>query len=83
MDADIVIKNGKLYSVDLEGQETRGEAVAILDGKILALGSDADIMRYIGEETTIIDAEGNSVLPGFCDAHVHATISTILMHAGC
>jgi len=75
MYAEIVAKNGKVYSVGLDGEETRGEAVAVAEGKILAVGSNADIEKYIGDNTKVIDAQGKSVLPGFCDAHVHASFT--------
>jgi len=70
-----MIRNGKVYSVGMDDRETRGEAVAVLDGKILAIGTDADLKQYIGADTKVIDADGKSVLPGFCDAHVHPSFS--------
>ena len=75
MDADLVIRNGKVYSVNLDGEESRGEAVAVSGGKIVAFGSDAEIERYISENTEVIDARSNSILPGFSDAHLHATFT--------
>ncbi|MCL1895999.1 MAG: amidohydrolase [Clostridiales bacterium] len=75
MYADIVIRNGKVYSVGLDGREIRGEAVAVSGGKILAAGTDKEIGQFIGDGTKVIDAGNNSVLPGFCDAHVHASFT--------
>lgn len=73
--ADLVIKNGKVYTVLFDGSEKRGEAVAVADGKIIAFGSNDEISQYIGDDTEIADAEGKTVLPGFCDAHLHASFS--------
>ena len=47
------------------------EAIAIREGKIVAVGSDKEIAAYQGAATKIIDAKKHMVLPGFVDAHVH------------
>lgn len=75
MKADLVIKNAHVYSVRMDGTLIRAEAVAVKDGVIVHVGSNGDTEEYTGPDTEIIDAEGNTVLPGFCDAHVHATWS--------
>lgn len=67
--ADLVIVHGHVWTVDRE--HPRAEAIAIHDGRIVAVGTDADIARWIGPSTRTIDAQGKSVLPGFIDAHVH------------
>jgi len=69
--ADLVIVHGHVWTVDAE--RPRAEAVAIRDGRIVAVGSDAEIAKWIGPATKKIDAQGKSVLPGFIDAHVHFT----------
>jgi predicted amidohydrolase YtcJ len=71
MPADLVILHGHVWTVD--PAHPRAEAVAIMDGKIAAVGSDAEIAKYLGPKTRTIDALGHSVLPGFNDAHVHFT----------
>lgn len=48
-----------------------GEAVAIKDGNILAVGSMTDIAAYKGERTEIINLDGNYVIPGIVDSHTH------------
>lgn len=73
--ADRVFKNAKVYSIALDGTETRAEAVAVKDGKIVFVGSDAEAEKYIGGNTVVTDCEGNSLLPGFGDAHMHFSIS--------
>lgn len=57
--ADLMISNGKIATLDERG--TMAEAVAVKDGKILAVGSDEDIAKYKGPDTQAIDAgEKNS-----------------------
>ena len=73
--ADRVFKNAKVYSVALDGTETHAQAVAVKDGKFIFVGSDAEAEKYIGENTLVTDCEGNSLLPGFGDAHMHFSIS--------
>jgi len=67
--ADVVIVHGKVWTVD--AQKPRAEAVAIHSSRIIAIGSDAEIARWIGPATKKIDAQGKTVLPGFIDSHVH------------
>lgn len=75
MIADRVFKNAKVYSVSLDGKETRAESVAIKDGKFVFVGSDAQVQDFIGETTLVTDCNGGSLLPGFCDSHMHFAIS--------
>jgi len=67
--ADLVILNGKVWTVD----KTRpwAEAVAIQSERIAAVGTNEEIRRWMGKETKVVDAAGKSVLPGFIDAHAH------------
>ncbi|MEC1615707.1 adenine deaminase [Bacillus mojavensis] len=65
--ADIVIKNGKI--MDVYNHEWIYEDIAITDGVIVGLG------QYEGEET--IDAEGQIIVPGFIDGHVHIESSMV------
>ena len=50
----------------------RAEAVAEKDGEIIAVGSEAEVMKHKGEGTKLIDLKGRTMLPGFVDAHGHA-----------
>lgn len=79
MSVDCIIKNGRVYSVDMAGIVSRNEAIAIKDGIITAVGTNEDIGRLATTDTKIIDAEGCSVMPGFSDAHLHATFSASAM----
>lgn len=49
-------------------------AVAIHDGRILGTGSDAEMLQFAGSDTAVVDLEGNTLLPGFNDNHVHAGV---------
>ena len=67
--ADLVLHNGKVVTVDATVPD--GEAVAVRDGRILAVGSDAEMDAFIGSDTEVIDLEGQLAIPGFIDSHVH------------
>ena len=68
-EADLVLTNGVIYTVDSE--QGRAEALAVVDGKIAAVGTSAEMERWIGSETRVIDLDGKFVMPGFNDGHVH------------
>ena len=51
------------------------EALAVVDGRIAAVGTDAALRRWIGPRTRVIDLRGRTVTPGFGDAHVHPVTS--------
>jgi predicted amidohydrolase YtcJ len=55
----------------MDPQRTSAQAIAIEGDSILAVGSDEDILAMVSDETTLIDLEGNTILPGFNDAHSH------------
>ncbi len=68
MEADLIIFNAKIYTVD--SAFSTKEAMAIKDGKILATGSTATITsQYTGKQS--VDAKGKFIYPGFIDAHAH------------
>src|SRR5881394_625245 len=69
LSADIVITNANIHTMNTR-QPTAG-SIAVLNGRIVAVGSDADTRAMIGSKTQVIDAGGRLVLPGFNDAHVH------------
>ncbi|WP_051948050.1 amidohydrolase [Streptomyces scabiei] len=65
-----VVLNGRVFTGTTGG--TRAQAVAVgTDGKVLAVGSNADIRRRIGPRTVVIDADGGTVMPGIQDGHIH------------
>lgn len=67
--ADTVILNAKAYTVD--AAKPWAEAVAVRDGRVLAVGTTKEISRRRGKDTAVIDAGGRLVLPGIVDSHVH------------
>lgn len=66
--SDLVIKNANIYAVDTV---YRGDAIAIKDGVILQIDTWENIEKWIDENTEIVDAEGNFVMPGFIEGHGH------------
>src|SRR5438128_2478944 len=68
--ADIIIAGGMVWTGLSTGAPQRG-TVALADGRILAIGDDAQIGRYAGPKTQVIQAGGGLVLPGFTDGHTH------------
>ncbi|MBK8464837.1 MAG: amidohydrolase [Chloracidobacterium sp.] len=71
--ADLVITNGNIRTMDAKRTVVR--SIAVLNGKIIAVGSDTDTRPLIGPKTRVIDAKGKLVLPGFNDAHVHFMVT--------
>ncbi len=67
--ADLVLLNGTVITVDSEVPD--GNAVAVLDGRILAVGSSDDVQALAGPETQVIDLVGRVVIPGFIEGHGH------------
>lgn len=68
--ADLIITNAKVYTVN-EAQPL-AEAIAVRDGKIVALGTTEEIEKLKGDNTNAIDGGGKLVMPGFVDSHTHA-----------
>lgn len=67
--ADLVLKNATVYTAD-DARPT-AEAIAVTGGRIVFVGSNADVARYEGADTRILDLTGRTVLPGLVDAHYH------------
>ncbi|MGE0555631.1 MAG: hypothetical protein AB7R55_19525 [Gemmatimonadales bacterium] len=67
--ADWVIRNTAVYTMTTS--PARVEAIAIRDGLIAYLGSNAGADSLVGDSTEVIDLGGRMVLPGFHDTHVH------------
>jgi predicted amidohydrolase YtcJ len=69
--ADLVLTNGRVVTVDEATPEA--QAIAVTGDRITALGSSADIKRYVGPGTKVIDVKGQFVMPGFTEGHGHFT----------
>ena len=67
--ADIIIHNARILTMDASAPVA--EAIALAGNTILAVGSEVDIQAFATASTRLIDAGGNSVLPGFNEAHLH------------
>jgi len=67
--ADIILYNGKIITVD--HNFSIAEALAISDGKIVAVGTNRQIKRYASSKTETIDLKRKTVIPGLIDSHLH------------
>src|SRR5690606_19153702 len=68
-EADLILHRAKVVTVD--PAFSIHEAIAIADGRILAVGTNAEILRHRGARTEVIDLGGRPVIPGLMDSHVH------------
>ena len=66
---DMILSNARVLTMDQDNP--RAEAVALREGRILAVGSSDEIASLAGADTELIDAHGATVLPGFIESHVH------------
>jgi len=66
---DMLLINGKIITVDAD--DSIAEAVAIKDGKIIAVGSNMMAKKMVGEKTQVIDLKGFTATPGLSDSHAH------------
>jgi predicted amidohydrolase YtcJ len=74
--ADQIFIHGNIYTEALDaapslGGGKRAEALAVAGDKIIAVGSRADVLKFKGPETKVVDLDGHFVMPGFNDAHMH------------
>jgi predicted amidohydrolase YtcJ len=78
VEAEVIVSNGRIWTgqpyLPPGGKVTPAifaEAVAIANGRFLAVGSNQQIKVYTGRNTKIIDLQGRMAMPGFIDSHVH------------
>jgi hypothetical protein len=69
--ADLIVKSAKVWTGDPARPEA--EALAVRGGRIVAVGSDAEIAKLAGPSTKVVDAKWRRVVPGFIDCHTHMT----------
>jgi predicted amidohydrolase YtcJ len=67
--ADTIYHGGPIITID--DANPRAEAVAVKDGKIIAVGKKDEVLKTKGDATNLVDLEGKTMLPGFVDAHGH------------
>jgi predicted amidohydrolase YtcJ len=67
--ADLILSNGKIATMAKEGEFV--QAIAVKDGKVLAAGSNAQVLKHRRANTQLIDAGGRTVIPGLNDSHLH------------
>ena len=75
-DADLVVFNAKVYTVD--SRTPKVEAFAVNAGRFVAVGSSADVKTFIGKGTQTLDAKQMTIVPGFIDTHNHAPGNVLL-----
>ncbi len=74
--ADLILINGKIITVD--AKDSVMQAIAISDGKIVAVGSNDEIRKRADKNTKIIDLKGRTATPGLIDSHCHFDGATLL-----
>ena len=67
--ADVVFKNGNIYTAN--ESMPRAQAIAVKEDRIVFVGSNDAVEKYVGKATRVVDLHGNTVLPGMTDAHHH------------
>jgi predicted amidohydrolase YtcJ len=67
--ADLILHNGRVATLD--ARNPMAEAVAVRDGKFVAVGPDDEVLKLRGDRTQVIDAGGRAVIPGLNDSHLH------------
>ena len=68
--ADTILSGGKIVTLDSKGDVA--ESIAVRAGRILATGTAADVKKFAGPHTKMIDLRGRTVIPGLIDSHIHA-----------
>jgi len=67
--SDLVLRNGAIYTMN--ATRAWAEAVAVDGGRIVYVGPDSAVTKWIGGRTQVLDLQGKMLLPGFHDSHVH------------
>ncbi len=73
--ADLILRHGIILTVDAEDHVA--EALAIRDGRIIAVGTDAQVSHLAGPKTKVVDLAGQTVTPGLIDTHAHVLSSGV------
>lgn len=67
--ADLVLRNTTIYTAN--DRQPQAQAVAVKKDRIVFVGSNSGVQKYVGPNTRVIDLKGRAVLPGFADSHQH------------
>jgi len=68
-DADMIVRNARIWTAD--STRPRAQALAVRGERIVAVGTDAELARFRGARTRVIEAGGRFIAPGFIDDHTH------------
>lgn len=71
VEPELILHHGKIVTVDAQFRIV--EALAVSQDKLLAVGSNSEVLQLAGPQTELIDLQGKTVIPGLIDSHVHAT----------
>jgi hypothetical protein len=74
--ADIVFRNGPVYTID--GKSPWARAVAVKGKRIAFVGDDAGVQPFIGPQTRVVDLAGKMLLPAFVEGHIHPLVGATL-----
>lgn len=75
--ADLVFVGGPIVTVNAKNEEV--QALATKDGKIVAVGMEADIRKnWVNQKTQVIDLRGQTLMPGFVEPHVHIVLTAMV-----
>jgi predicted amidohydrolase YtcJ len=69
MDAELILHNGKITTLDRKQPEV--EALAMQGGRVVALGTNSEVLPLAGAKTRVVDVGGRRVIPGLNDSHLH------------
>ncbi len=73
--ADIILRGGNVITVDKDWHVA--QAIAIKDGRIVAVGDNREMGRHLGGDTKIIELNGKTVVPGLIDSHLHQLFAAL------
>lgn len=74
-EADIIYIGGDILTIN--DTQPNAEAVAVANGKILAVGAKTDVLKHKGNSTKLVDLNGKTLMPGLFDAHSHLFLTTL------
>lgn len=77
--ADLVLYHGSVHTMD--DLDRRAEAIAVRDGRVIAVGSDREMVALSGRRTTFEDLHGRTAVPGFIETHNHPTFFGLTLSA--